>query len=211
MCEPVTMAAVGSSVAGAATAATTAVTTAATAAASSSTFQMASLAISGLQAASDAAGRTDKANKHNAAVAQNNQSALDAYYLKSKQTNLREQQQLREASMQKQDADLKATKAQSTALVAAAGAGVKGSNVAQLIEDFERSEGILASRIDQKLEDTLKQNEMNKLGFQSEANNRINSMQPIGMSEQIFGIVEPLAGFGLDYFDSKSRLAAETE
>lgn len=207
MCEPVTMAAVGSSVAGAATTAATA----ATAAVSSSTFQMASLAISGAQAVAGAAANQDKANKHNAAVAQNNQSALDAYYLKSKQTNLREQQQLREASMQKQDADLKATKAQATALVAAAGAGVKGSNVAQLIEDFERSEGILASRVDQKLEDTLKQNEMNKLGFQSEANNRINSMQPIGMSEQIFGIVEPLAGFGLDYFDSKSRLAAETE
>ena len=203
MCEPVTMAAVGSSVAGAATAATTA----ATAAATSSTFQMASLAISGAQAVAGAAASQDKANKHNAAVVQNNQSALDAYYLKSKQTNLREQQQMREASMQKQDADLKATKAQATALVAAAGAGVKGSNVAQLIEDFERSEGILASRIDQKLEDTLKQNEMNKLGFQSEANNRINSMQPIGMSEQIFGIIEPLAGFGLDYFNSKSRLA----
>ena len=203
MCEPVTMAAVGSSVAGAATTAATA----ATAAVSSSTFQMASLAISGAKAVAGAAANQDKANKHNAAVAQNNQSALDAYYLKSKQTNLREQQQLREASMQKQDADLKATKAQSTALVAAAGAGVKGSNVAQLIEDFERSEGILTSRIDQKLEDTLQQNEMNKLGFQSEANNRINSMQPIGMSEQIFGIIEPLAGFGLDYFDSKSRLA----
>ena len=203
MCEPVTMAAIGSSVSGAAAAATTA----ATAAATSSTFQMASLAISGVQAVAGAAASQDKANKHNAAVAQNNQSALDAYYLKSKQTNLREQQQLREASMQKQDADLKATKAQSTALVAAAGAGVKGSNVAQLIEDFERSEGVLTSRIDQKLEDTLQQNEMNKLGFQSEANNRINSMQPIGMSEQIFGIIEPLAGFGLDYFDSKSRLA----
>ena len=203
MCEPVTMAAVGSSVAGAATTAATA----ATAAVSSSTFQMASLAISGAQAVAGAAANQDKANKHNAAVAQNNQSALDAYYLKSKQTNLREQQQLREASMQKQDADLKATKAQSTALVAADGAGVKGSNVAQLIEDFERSEGILTSRIDQKLEDTLQQNEMNKLGFQSEANNRINSMQPIGMSEQIFGIIEPLAGFGFDYFDSKSRLA----
>ena len=203
MCEPVTLAAIGSSVSGAAAAATTA----ATAAATSSTFQMASLAISGAQAVAGAAANQDKANKHNAAVAQNNQSALDAYYLKSKQTNLREQQQLREASMQKQDADLKATKAQATALVAAAGAGVKGSNVAQLIEDFERSEGILTSRIDQKLEDTLQQNEMNKLGFQSEANNRINSMQPIGMSEQIFGIIEPLAGFGLDYFDTKSRLA----
>lgn len=203
MCEPVTMAAIGSSVSGAAAAATTA----ATAAATSSTFQMASLAISGAKAVAGAAASQDQANKHNAAVAQNNQSALDAYYLKSKQTNLREQQQLREASMQKQDADLKATKAQATALVAAAGAGVQGSNVAQLIEDFERSEGVLTSRIDQKLADTLQQNEMNKLGFQSEANNRINSMQPIGMSEQIFGIIEPLAGFGLDYFDSKSRLA----
>ena len=203
MCEPVTLAAIGSSVSGAAAAATTA----ATAAATSSTFQMASLAISGAKAVAGAAASQDQANKHNAAVAQNNQSALDAYYLKSKQTNLREQQQLREASMQKQDADLKATKAQATALVAAAGAGVQGSNVAQLIEDFERSEGVLTSRIDQKLADTLQQNEMNKLGFQSEANNRINSMQPIGMSEQIFGIIEPLAGFGLDYFDSKSRLA----
>ena len=203
MCEPVTMATIGSSVAGAATAATTA----ATAAATSSTFQMASLAISGVQAVAGAAANQDKANKHNAAVVQNNQSALDAYYLKSKQTNLREQQQLREASMQKQDADLKAMRAQGTALVAAGAAGVEGNNVAQLIEDFERSEGILTSRIDQKLEDTLQQNEMNKLGFQSEANNRINSMQPIGMSEQIFGIIEPLAGFGLDYFDTKSRLA----
>lgn len=203
MCEPVTMAAIGSSVSGAAAAATTA----ATAAATSSTFQMASLAISGVQAVAGAAAAQDQANKHNAAVAQNNQSALDAYYLKSKQTNLREQQQLREASMQKQDADLKATRAQATALAAAAGAGVQGSNVAQLIEDFERSEGVLTSRIDQKLADTLQQNEMNKLGFQSEANNRINSMQPIGMSEQIFGIIEPLAGFGLDYFNSKSRLA----
>ena len=203
MCEPVTMAAVGSSVAGAATTAATA----ATAAVSSSTFQMASLAISGAQAVAGAAANQDKANKHNAAVAQNNQSALDAYYLKSKQTNLREQQQLREASMQKQDADLKATRAQGTALAAAAGAGVQGGDVEQLIQDFERSEGILTSRIDQKLQDTLQQNEMNKLGFQSEANNRINSMQPIGMSEQIFGIIEPLAGFGLDYFDTKSRLA----
>ena len=135
MCEPVTMAAIGSSVSGAAAAATTA----ATAAATSSTFQMASLAISGAKAVAGAAASQDQANKHNAAVAQNNQSALDAYYLKSKQTNLREQQQLREASMQKQDADLKATKAQATALVAAAGAGVQCSNVAQLIEDFERS------------------------------------------------------------------------
>ena len=203
MCEPVTMSAVGSSIAGAATTAATA----ASAAAASSTFQMASLAISGAQAVAGSAAAGDRANKHNIAVAQNNQSALDAYYLKSKQTSLREQQQLREASMQKQDAYLKATKARGTALAAAAGAGVQGGDVEQLIQDFERSEGILTSRIDQKLQDTLQQNEMNKLGFQSEANNRINSMQPIGMSEQIFGIIEPLAGFGLDYFDSKSRLA----
>ena len=110
--------------------------------------------------------------------------------------------------MQKQDADLKALKAQGTAIAAAAGAGVQGRNVDELVNDFERSEGVLASRIDQKLEDNIAQSEMTKLAFQSEANSRIRSMQPVGMAEQMFGLIEPIAGFGLDYMDSKSRLAS---
>ena len=157
------------------------------------------------------AASNERAGNQNAAVAQNNQSALDAYYVKTKQMNLRGLQQRGEASMQKQDADLKALKAQGTAIAAAAGAGVQGRNVDELVNDFERSEGVLASRIDQKLEDNIAQSEMTKLAFQSEANSRIRSMQPVGMAEQMFGLIEPIAGFGLDYMDSKSRLASVEE
>jgi hypothetical protein len=109
--------------------------------------------------------------------------------------------------MQKQDADLKALKSQGTAMAAAGGAGVQGANVDQLINDFERSEGVMADRISQKLEAMQAQNEVNKLGYQTEAQNRINSMQPVGFAETLFRVAEPIAGFGLDYYDSKSRLA----
>ena len=49
---------------------------------------------------------------------------------------------------------------------------------------------------------------MDKLAFQSEANNRINSMQPQSFAETLFNVVEPLAGFGLDYYDTQSRMAS---
>ena len=52
------------------------------------------------------------------------------------------------------------------------------------------------------------QNEMNKLAYQTEAQNRINSMQPVGFAETLFNVVEPIAGFGLDYMDETNRLAS---
>ena len=198
MCEPTTLLALGSTLTG-----TTAV--AGTAAISSS-----ALAIKGISAGISALGAIDASNKQNAAVAQNAQSAKDAYFLKSKQSNLRILQEQTQASMQKQDADLKALKSQGTAMAAAGGAGVQGANVDQLLNDFERSEGVMADRISQKLEAMQAQNEVNKLGYQTEAQNRINSMQPVGFAETLFKVAEPIAGFGLDYYDSKSRLAAET-
>ena len=200
MCEPTTLLTIGSALTG-----TTAV--AGTAAAASSS----ALAIKGISAGISALGAIDASNKQNAAVAQNAQSAKDAYFLKSKQSNLRILQEQTQASMQKQDADLKALKSQGTAMAAAGGAGVQGANVDQLLNDFERSEGVMADRISQKLESMQAQNEVNKLGYQTEAQNRINSMQPVGFAETLFKVAEPIAGFGLDYYDSKSRLAAETE
>jgi len=200
MCEPTTLLALGSTLTG-----TTAV--AGTAAAASSS----ALAIQGLTAGAKAVGALAGVAAQNKAAAQNAQSAKDAYFLKSKQSNLRILQEQTQASMQKQDADLKALKSQGTAMAAAGGAGVQGANVDQLINDFERSEGVMASRISQKLEAMQAQNEVNKLGYQTEAQNRINSMQPVGFAETLFKVAEPIAGFGLDYYDSKSRLAAETE
>ena len=197
MCEPTTLLALGSALTG-----TTAV--AGTAAAVSSS----ALAIQGITAGAKVFGALGAANAQNKAAAQNARSAKDAYFLKSKQSNLRILQEQNQASMQKQDADLKAMKAQGTAIAAAGGSGVQGVNVDQLINDFERSEGVLSDRISNQLEGMQSQNEMQKLAFQSEAQNRINSMQPQGFAETLFNVVEPIAGFGLDYYDNANRLAS---
>ena len=197
MCEPTTLLTLGSTLTGATAAAGTA-----TAASN------AMLAIKGISAATSVMGAIDKSKKQNAAYEQNTRAAKDAYFLKSKQSNLRVMQEQTQASQQKQDADLKAMKAQGTAMAAAGGSGVQGANVAQLLNDFERSEGVLTDRISQRLEGIQSQNEMNKLGYQSEAINRINSMQPQGFAETLFNVVEPIAGFGLDYYDNANRLAS---
>ena len=202
MCEPVTMA-LASAGAGMTGATVGAVGSAAAA-------SQAALAIKCINAAAGVVGAIGKANAKNQAYVQNAQAAKDAYFIKSKQANLRILQEQTQASQQKQDADLKAMKSQSTASAAAAGSGVQGVDVDRLINDFERSEGVLADRINQRLEGMQAQNEMQKLAFQSEAQNRINSMQPANFAETLFNVVEPIAGFGLDYMGAQSRLDAET-
>lgn len=196
MCEPTTLLALGSTLTG-----TTAV--AGTAAAASSS----ALAIQGITAGAKVFGALGAANSKNSAAAQNAASAKDAYFLKSKQSNLRILQEQQQASQQKMDADLKALQSQGTAMAAAGGAGVQGTNVDQLIADFERSEGVLTGRISQQLQGMQAQNEMDKLAFQSEAQNRINSMQPQNFAETLFNVVKPIAGFGIDYYDTQARLA----
>jgi len=200
MCTPAILPVLSS--AGAALTGTTAAAGTAAAAAN------AQLAIKGIQAGAAVFGAISKANEKNKAVARNAQSAKDAYFVKTKQANRRILQEQIQASQQKQDADLKALKAQGTASAAAAGAGVQGVDVDRLMDDFERSEGVLTDRISQRLEGMQQQNEMDKLAFQSEANNRINSMQPQSFAETLFNVVEPLAGFGLDYYDTQSRMAS---
>ena len=167
-----------------------------------------SLAIQGISAVGSAVGAISAANKQNEAVAQNAQSAKDAYFMKTRQANLRVLQEQNKASEMKQDADLKALKSQGTAIAAAAGGGVQGANVDQLINDFERSEGVLSARTDSQLKGMQAQNEMEKLAFQSEATNRINSMQPVGFAETLFKVAAPIAGFGIDYYDTKARYAS---
>jgi len=200
MCEPTTMMALlgsGGAAAGAGAAA------AGTAAAASS----ATLAIQGISAGAKAIGAIGAAQAQNRAYVQNAQAAKDTYFIKSKQANLRILQEQTQASQQKMDADLKAMRSQSTASAAAAASGVQGVDVDRLINDFERSEGVLADRINQRLEGMQAQNEMQKLAFQSEAQNRINSMQPANFAETLFNVVEPIAGFGIDYMSEKARLA----
>ena len=138
------------------------------------------------------------------------QESKDAYFMKSKQANLRVLQEQNKASETKQDADLKAMKSQGTALAVAGGSGVQGNNVSQLINDFERSEGVLTARVDRQLEGIQQQNEMDKLAFQSEAQSRINANPPPSFAESLFKVAGVAAGGSLDYQEANAQSSYET-
>lgn len=138
------------------------------------------------------------------------QESKDAYFMKSKQSNLRTLQEQNKASEAKQDADLKAMKSQGTALAVAGGSGVQGNNVSQLINDFERSEGVLTARIERQLEGIQQQNEMDKLAFQSEAQSRINANPPPSFAESLFKVAAVAGGGYLDAQESKAQTSYET-
>ena len=137
-------------------------------------------------------------------------ASKDAYFIKSKQSNLRLLQEQNKASEIKQDADLKAMKAQGTALAVAGGSGVQGNNVSQLINDFERSEGVLTARIEKQLQGIQQQNEMDKLAFQSEAQSRINANPPPSFAESLFKVAAVAGGGYLDAQESKAQTSYET-
>ena len=188
MCEPVSLAAVtGMSAQAAATTA---------------------LAIQGVTAVAGVGSAIQSAKNQNAAAQANAQSALDAYYLKSTQNSLRLRQEQIQASQAKQDADMKTLRAQGSVTASAGGAGVQGINVDQLLKDFEASEGLMTSRIDQRVEGLQQQAAMDQLGFQTEAQRRINQMQPQGMTETLFNVLTPIAGFGVDFAEHKGKMAA---
>jgi len=188
MCEPVSLAAI----------------TGMSASAAAST----ALAIKGVTAVASVGSAVMGAVNQNSAAQANAQSARDAYLLKSRQTSLRLRQEQVQASQAKQDADLKTLKAQGAAMASAGGAGVQGINVDQLLKDFEASEGLMVSRIDQRVEGLQQQAAIDQLGFQSEAQSRINSMQPQGFTETLFNVLQPIAGFGVDMADYQGKKAA---
>ena len=171
----------------------------------------AALIITGISSVAQMGAAVEKTNAKNQQVVDNTVASKDAYFLKTKQANLRIIQEQTQASQKKQDADLKSMRSQGTAMAAAGGAGVQGANIDQMLNDFEKSEGFFTDRIDQKLRDVKTQNEYNKLGYQSEAINRINSVQPVGHMEAMMGVVEPMANFGLSYADYASERAAVEE
>lgn len=139
-----------------------------------------------------------------------NKAAKDAYFIKSKQSNLRLLQEQNKASEIKQDANLKALKAQGTAIAVAGGSGVQGRNVEQLINDFERSEGVMTARVESQLKGMQAQNEMDKLAFQSEAQSRINSNPPPSFAESLFAVAEPLVNYKLDMDEKNAQRAFDT-
>jgi hypothetical protein len=167
------------------------------------TIAVAQLAIKGVTAVAQSNAAIEKHNEKNRRYVQNAQNAQDAYFAKTTQENLRVRQEQTKAAQKKRDADLKSMKSQSTASAVAAGSGVQGVDVERLLVDFERSEGMLASRTDQQLAGIMQQSEMNKLGFRSEAISRINSIQPANYAETMFNAITPIAEFGMSALDYK--------
>lgn len=167
---------------------------------------VASLAISGATAVMSAAGAVQSAKAKNKAAVKNKELATDAYLLKMRQQNQKNYELGVQASQKQDQANLKSQRAQARANAIAAGAGVQGKNVAELVNDFERSEAVYNDRLNAQVEGNLRQGQLNKLAFQNEALGRINQVQPVGFAETLFAATEPLASFGLEYADYKSRL-----
>lgn len=170
------------------------------------TIAMASLAISGVTAVAQAAGTVQAAKAKNKAAVKNKELATDAYLLKMRQQNQKNYELGVQASQKQDQANLKTQRAKARANAIAAGAGVQGKNVADLVNDFERAEGVYNDRLNAQVEGATRQGQLNKLAYQNEALGRINSMQPVGFAETFFRAVEPLASFGLEYADYSTRL-----
>ena len=166
---------------------------------------VASLAISGATAVMSAAGAVQSAKAKNKAAVKNKELATDAYLLKMRQQNQKNYELGVQASQKQDEANLKSQRAQARLSAIAAGAGVQGKNVSELINDFERSEAVYNDRLNAQVEGNLRQGQLNKLAFQNEALGRINQVQPVGFTETLFAAAEPLASFGIDYMDYKSR------
>jgi hypothetical protein len=198
MCDPITLSTM------AASAGSVFAPAAGAAGAAAGSSLMIGAASAGLQGVSTLAA----AKAQNQAAAANNQAALDSYFLKTTQSNLRFRQEATQTATQQRDNQLKTLEAQSSAMAAAAAGGVKGVNVGQLLNDFTRSEGMMASRLDQKLSDVALQNNANQTAFQSEAMGRIDSVKGASPLQTLVGVATPLASFGIDYYDTKARYAA---
>lgn len=174
---------VGGATAGAATAAT----------AGTSLLSTLSLGASAASAVGGVASAVMGAGAQNEQSAANSRAALDAYFLKTAQTNSRIRQEGVTAAQKKEDAASKAARSAGTAVAAAASGNVQGKSVQRLLEDYQRSEAIFADRTDQQLEATTAQLRGTMKGAQAEANQRIQSVPPAGM-ENIFGAA--LSGAG---------------
>jgi hypothetical protein len=170
------------------------------------TIALASLAISGVSAVAQSAAAVQTAKAKNTQAVKNAELANDSYLLKMRQENQRVYETDVQANQKKEAADRKTEKAKARAIAIASGAGVQGKNVGELTADFERAEAIYDDRLSAQVEGRRRQSELNKLGFQSEALGRINQVQPVGFAETLFAASEPLASFGLEYADYKSRL-----
>lgn len=108
---------------------------------------------------------------------QNRLAATQARDLKVQSLNQRLIQETEAAADEKQKLAIQALQASERAKVAAGEAGITGSSVDMLINDYEAQKLRGVSTINTNVENTEKQIELEKLGASAEAENRINAIR----------------------------------
>lgn len=107
----------------------------------------------------------------------NRLAANEARDLKVQTLNQRAIQEAEAASEEKLALGIKAMEGEGAALVAAGEAGVSGSSVDLLLQDYEAQKLRGVTTINRNLENVEKQIELEKRGASAEAQNRVNSLQ----------------------------------
>ena len=131
----------------------------------------------------------EKARRDEALYLQNRVNAAAARDLKIQSLNTRMIQEQEAAAGQKQELAIAALKKAETAKVAGMAAGFKGgSSIDNAVEQFETARLRTVTTINKQTENLRAEIELQKMGADAEAKNRINSM-PRGQEPSVFAAV----------------------
>jgi len=107
----------------------------------------------------------------------NRLAANEARDLKVQSLNQRVNQEAEAAAEEKMALGIKALEGEGAALVASGEAGVTGSSIDLILQDYEAQKLRGVTTINRNLDNVEKQVELEKMGASAEAQNRINSLQ----------------------------------
>lgn len=164
-------------------------------------LSMIGFAVSAASSAVGYAGQVSAANEQNRIYAENatraNQNAKDQMF----QTQQRMIQEQSAAADEKIDVQREARAAKATAFTAAGESGVSGLSVDALLSEFDGRAAEYEDRVDQNTEWTMNQLNNEMKGIQSNAEDRINSVQRAA-KPSFFDAGLRIGGAGLDSYNS---------
>ena len=123
----------------------------------------------------------------------NDKSAHEAYILETHLINRRLLEEGEAVAQKKGDNSIKRMQASASSLAYAAAGGVEGVSVDQVLQDFKRSEGIVADRLDRNLEARQNQAVFDMMGSQARSQNRINAV-PVPTLDNLYATAARGAG-----------------
>jgi hypothetical protein len=122
--------------------------------------------------------QANQVTAQNQFMAENAALANQSYFNQTALAGLRIQQESESTAQQIQQEDIQARKAQATALVAGAEAGVSGVSLDSLLYDYNRQKAQNINIHNKNLEYMINQTEEEMKGYQAEALGRISSARP---------------------------------